>query len=44
MAWEASHGPRVAAERDAARAAGHFGHGFGADGRPRVHSGYRDFL
>ena len=43
-AWEREHGPRVRAEKAAAKAQGHFGHGFGADGRPRVHSGYKDFL
>ena len=43
-AWEKEHGPRVRAEKAAAKAQGHFGHGFGADGRPRVHSGYKDFL
>lgn len=42
-AWEAEHGDRVAAERRAARAAGHFGFGFGPAGRPRLHGGYRDF-
>ena len=41
-AWEKEHGPRVRAERAAAKAQGHFGHGFGADGRPRLHSGYKD--
>ena len=43
-AWEKAHGPRVRAERAAAKAQGHFGHGFGADGRPRLHSGYKDML
>ena len=43
-AWEKEHGPRVRAEKVAARAGGHFGHGFGADGRPRLHSGYKDML
>ena len=43
-AWEKEHGPRVAAEKAAARAAGHFGHGLGRDGRPKLHSGYRDML
>jgi len=43
-AWEKEHGPRVRAEKAAARAGGHFGHGFGADGRPRLHSGYKDML
>ena len=43
-AWEKEHGPRVRAEKERAKAAGHFGHGFGADGRPRLHSGYKDML
>ena len=43
-AWEKEHGPRVRAEKAAAKAQGHFGHGFGADGRPRLHSGYKDML
>ncbi len=43
-AWEKEHGPRVRAEKAAARAGGHFGHGFGSDGRPRLHSGYKDML
>ena len=43
-AWEREHGPRVRAEKAAAKAQGHFGHGFGADGRPRLHSGYKDML
>ena len=43
-AWEKEHGPRVRAEKAAARAGGHFGHGFGADGRPLLHSGYKDML
>jgi len=42
--WEKEHGPRVRAEQAAAKAAGHFGHGFGSDGRPRLHSGYADML
>ena len=42
--WEKEHGPRVRAEKAAARSQGHFGHGFGADGRPRLHSGYKDML
>ena len=28
----------------AAKAQGHFGHGFGSDGRPRLHSGYKDVV
>ena len=32
------------AEKAAAKAQGHFGHGFGSDGRPRLHSGYKDML
>ena len=43
-AWEREHGPRVRAEKAAAKAQGHFGHGFGSDGRPRLHSGYKDML
>ena len=43
-AWEKEHGPRVRAEKAAAKAQGHFGHGFGSDGRPRLHSGYKDML
>jgi len=43
-AWEREHGPRVRAEKAAARSQGHFGHGFGSDGRPRLHSGYKDML
>ena len=43
-AWEKEHGPRVRAEKAAARSQGHFGHGFGSDGRPRLHSGYEDML
>ena len=43
-AWEKEHGPRVRAEKAAARSQGHFGHGFGSDGRPRLHSGYKDML
>ena len=43
-AWEKEHGPRARAEKAAAKAQGHFGHGFGADGRPRLHSGYKDML
>ena len=43
-AWEKEHGPRVRAERAAAKAQGHFGHGFGSAGRPRLHSGYKDML
>ena len=42
--WEKEHGPRVRAEKAAAKAQGHFGHGFGSDGRPRLHSGYKDML
>ena len=37
-AWEKEHGPRVRAEKAAAKAQGHFGHGFGSDGRPLLHS------
>ena len=43
-AWEKEHGPRVRAEKAAAKAQGHFGHGFGSDGRPLLHSGYKDML
>ena len=43
-AWEREHGPRVRAEKAAAKAQGHFGHGFGSDGRPRLPSGYKDML
>ena len=43
-AWEKEHGPRVRAEKAAAKAQGHFGHGFGGDGRPLLHSGYKDML
>ena len=43
-AWEKEHGPRVRAEKAAAKAQGHFGHGSGSDGRPRLHSGYKDML
>ena len=43
-AWEKEHGLRVRAEKAAAKAQGHFGHGFGSDGRPRLHSGYKDML
>jgi len=43
-AWEKAHGPRVRAEKAAARSQGHFGHGFGSDGRPLLHSGYKDML
>ena len=43
-AWEKEHGPRVRAEKAAARSQGHFGHGFGSDGRPLLHSGYKDML
>ena len=43
-AWEKEHGPRVRAEKAAAHAGGHFGHGFGADGRPLLHSGYKGML
>ena len=43
-AWEREHGPRVRAEKAAAKAQGHFGHGFGSDGRPLLHSGYKDML
>ena len=43
-ALEKEHGPRVRAEKAAAKAQGHFGHGFGSDGRPRLHSGYKDML
>ena len=43
-AYERENGPRLRAEAAAARAGGHFGHGFGADGRPKLHSGYKDML
>lgn len=42
--WEKEHGPRVRAEKKAARAEGHFGHGFGSGGRPLLHSGYKDMF
>ncbi|KAJ1458323.1 hypothetical protein M885DRAFT_586366 [Pelagophyceae sp. CCMP2097] len=36
--------PRLKAAAVAARKAGHFGHGFSADGRPKLHSGYKDMI
>ena len=43
-AWRAEHGDRADAAKAAHRRAGHFGHGFGPDGRPKLHSGYKDML
>ena len=42
-AWQREHGERAEREKREARVACHFGHGFGRDGRPKLHGGYRDF-
>ena len=42
-AFETELRPKLEARRKAALAAGHFGHGFAKDGRPKLHSGYAHF-